>query len=103
MLRTAITANRRHARIRDELAQLLARAARGDTAAFMTFYDRSSPTAYHLVLALCGDPGRADDHVQRLYALAWARAGEQASSGLSPLAWLLSDVLSADQVSRKAG
>jgi len=74
---------------REELAQLLALSAHGDTEAFAAFYDRTCATTHHLALALCGDQDRAADLVQTLYVSAWVRARHQAGSGLSPLAWLL--------------
>jgi RNA polymerase sigma-70 factor (ECF subfamily) len=74
---------------RQHLADLLTRAAAGDTAAFMRFYDLTSPTAYRVARALTADAPAAEALVCSLYLRAWTHASEHGSSGLSPLAWLL--------------
>ena len=80
-----------------ELAADLARAAGGDTEAFMRFYDRTSGYVYCLALTRAGSRGLrgvaarsfADREVEAWYAEAWARCSEHAGSGLSALAWVL--------------
>lgn len=74
---------------RADLAALLTRSAAGDLDAFMEFYDATCHTAYRLARCTLRDPAVAEEAVLRLYLLARQRAGEQAGSGLSPLAWLL--------------
>jgi len=81
----------------DQLADQLARAADGDTDAFMRFYDATSGYAFGLALTrartrgLRGSAARAfaEREVERWYAQAWSRCADQRSSGLSPLAWVL--------------
>jgi hypothetical protein len=81
-----------------DLGRLLARAARGDTGAFMRFYDATSRCAFGLALAKARARGLRGGQAEReamvesevCYVRAWARSHEHATSGLSPLAWLLS-------------
>jgi hypothetical protein len=77
---------------REDLADLLALAARGDTGAFMRFYDLTCAAAYRAALALCGDRGCAEELTASLYARAWAEASAYPRSGLSPVAWLLAGI-----------
>ncbi|WP_246004959.1 hypothetical protein [Nocardioides marmorisolisilvae] len=80
------------------LADLLTRAAGGDTDAFMRFYDATSGQVFCLALTRARSRGlrgagvhaAADRDVEDAYVHAWARCAEHAGSGLSPLAWLLS-------------
>jgi RNA polymerase sigma-70 factor (ECF subfamily) len=80
-----------------ELADELARAATGDTEAFMRFYDATSGYVYGLALARARSRGLraaaaqafAQREVEAWYALAWTRCSEHRASGLSPLAWVL--------------
>ncbi|QYJ03719.1 hypothetical protein KUV85_15530 [Nocardioides panacisoli] len=75
----------RAARRRD--AGLLVQAASGDEAAFMAFFDSTVDAIYRLVR--CRHEQEAADRVTcDTYVAAFLRAGEQADSGLSPLAWL---------------
>lgn len=71
------------------LADLLLRAARRDTGAFMHFYDHTSGAAYRIARAVTDDPQAAEDLARDLYVRAWTHAGEHRWSGLSPVAWLL--------------
>lgn len=79
------------------LADELARAASGDTEAFMRFYDATSGYVFGLALArasargLHGDTARivAEREVESWYVRAWSRSAQHRGSGLSPLAWVL--------------
>ncbi len=78
-------------------AQLLLRAAEGDTAAFMKFYDLTNSHAFCLALARARLVGMAEERAHaaaeeetlRRFVHAFRCAGEHATSGLSALAWLL--------------
>ncbi|GAB4010929.1 sigma-70 family RNA polymerase sigma factor [Nocardioides ultimimeridianus] len=80
-----------------ELAVLLRRSAKRDTAAFARFYDLTCARvlAYELARAQAG--GRccgpiheiAEQAARDRYVAAWAAAAEHATSGRSPLAWLI--------------
>lgn len=72
------------------LGSLLAQAASADQEAFLRFYDRTAPVAFRLELLRNGDPDRAADAVSCRFLQAWRCSGQQATSDLSPLAWLLS-------------
>jgi hypothetical protein len=74
---------------RVHLSDLLLRAARRDTGAFMHFYDHTSGAAYRIATAVTEDREAAEDLVRDLYVRAWQHAGDHRWSGLSPVAWLL--------------
>ena len=74
---------------RVHLADLLLRAARGDRAAFMHFYDHTSGAAFRIATAVTEDRHAAEELAAELYARAWQHAAEHRWSGLSPVAWLL--------------
>ncbi len=76
---------------REHLSRLLSRASRGDTSAFMQFYDHTSAVVYRVAGSRCVDPVAAEAAAQNVYLRAWERASTYAGSGLSPLAWLLAD------------
>ncbi len=86
-----------------DLCDLLARASLGDVDAFMRFYDATSGYAFALGVARARVTGRdratvleaASDATVRRFTRAWEDAAEHRSSGLSPLAWLLSLPISA--------
>jgi RNA polymerase sigma-70 factor (ECF subfamily) len=78
---------------RVHLADLLLRAARRDTGAFMHFYDHTSGAAYRIATAVTGDREAAEDLVRDLYVRAWQHAGRHRWSGLSPVTWLLAPAL----------
>ncbi len=72
-----------------DLRTLLTRAGRGDLEAFMAFYDATCDLVWRL--ELCRWPTRetAEAASSARFSVAWKRAGQQATSGLSPRAWLL--------------
>lgn len=73
-----------------DLAQLLDRAAGGDIAAFLAFYDHTSPITYRYALAgRQGDRDAAASLTRVIYNEAWRTVDQHAASGLSPLAWLI--------------
>lgn len=73
---------------RERLALLLDRAGRGDQAAFAEFYDLTSGVVYGAMRRRY-DAAAAASATHALYLRAWQDAPQQATSGLSPLAWLL--------------
>lgn len=90
---TALT----HPAAQAELADHLVRAAAGDTESFMRFYDATSGYAFDLALTRARTLGLrraaarafAEREVEARYTRAWLHCVEQGSSGLSPLAWVL--------------
>ncbi|PTR31503.1 RNA polymerase ECF family sigma subunit [Rhodococcus sp. OK519] len=73
----------------DELRGLLTRTARGDAAAFATFYDRTGPRVYGLVLRVLRDPGFSEETTQEVYLQVWKSAGTFDPDRGSPLSWLM--------------
>jgi hypothetical protein len=62
----------------------------GDPGAFMLFYDSTCDLVWQLELSRSSARLVAERAAARRYRAAWLRAGEQAGSGLSACAWLLS-------------
>jgi hypothetical protein len=80
-----------------ELDELLVSAAAGDVDAFMRFYDATSRWVFALERVRAVRCGRDRRQVRAAavrasgarFVQAWTSAADQESSGLSPLAWLL--------------
>lgn len=74
--------------------QLVARAARGDTAALAAFYDRYAHVAYGLALRVLRDPRRAEAVVEDAFVALARMNGEVASStaAMSVRAWFLTRI-----------
>ncbi|MBB4134934.1 ECF RNA polymerase sigma factor SigK [Gordonia humi] len=72
------------------LADLLARSAAGDTAAFAEFYDRTSARVHGMVLRVLRDPGYSEETTQEVYLQVWRGAVSYRSAEGTPIAWLLS-------------
>lgn len=70
-------------------AELLARMAAGDQAAFAIVYDRHVDVVYGAVARFMGDPGAAEETVQDAYLAAWRRAGQYDPAAGSVRGWLL--------------
>jgi RNA polymerase sigma-70 factor (ECF subfamily) len=68
-------------------AQLLARIAAGDEAAFGKFYDRFSPGLYSFVLKMTRDEKEAEDVFQEGFAHVWRRATTYDPARSSPFTW----------------
>lgn len=80
------------------LAELLRRSAAGDVQAFLRFYDATIARVFTLEVTRARARGVRPSEVREAaaraaesrYVAAWRASGEQAGSGLSPGAWLLS-------------
>ena len=68
-------------------AQLLARIAAGDEAAFGALYDRFSPGLYSFVLKMMRDEKEAEDVLQEGFAHIWRRASTYDPARSSPFTW----------------
>src|SRR5882757_4057874 len=68
-------------------AQLLARVAAGDEAAFATLYDRFSPGLFSFVLRMIRDEKEAEDVLQEGFAHIWRRAATYDPARSSPFTW----------------
>ena len=71
-----------------DLAQLLARSALGDRAAFRALYDRTSAHLYAVLLRIQRDRDLAADLLQEVYVSAWKSAGSFDAGQSQPLTWL---------------
>ena len=74
------------------LADLLARAGRGDTQAFAQFYDATATRSYGLALRVVRDPSQAEEVVQEVYLDAWRQSGRYDAGRGSVMSWLLTIV-----------
>lgn len=70
-------------------AELLARMAAGDQAAFAIVYDRHVDVVYGAVARFMGDLGAAEETVQDAYLAAWRRASQYDPAAGSVRGWLL--------------
>jgi RNA polymerase sigma-70 factor (ECF subfamily) len=71
-----------------ELAELLARVARGDQEAFATFYDATSRVVFGIVLNVVRDRAQAEEVAQEVYVEAWKSAPRFDRRQGTPSAWL---------------
>ncbi|WP_204804353.1 sigma-70 family RNA polymerase sigma factor [Mycobacterium riyadhense] len=76
-------------RLSSDLDALLRRVARGDNAAFATFYDHTKSRVYGLVTRVLRDPGYSEETTQEIYLEVWRNASEFDSVKGSALTWLL--------------
>lgn len=75
---------------RDDLADKLALAGRGDANAFADVYDHTAPRVFGLALRVIGDPDRAEEIAQGAYVDIWREAGRFDRTQGSALAWMMS-------------
>jgi RNA polymerase sigma-70 factor (ECF subfamily) len=73
---------------RQDLADALERAARGDVAAFKTVYAATSMKLYGIIVRILGRSDVADEVLQEVYVRVWQRAGEFDPAVSSPITWL---------------
>jgi RNA polymerase sigma-70 factor (ECF subfamily) len=71
-----------------ELAELLARVAGGEQAAFARFYDLTSRTVFGIILSVLRDRAQAEEVTQEVYVEAWKLAPRFDVKQGSALAWL---------------
>ena len=74
------------------LAGLLARASRGDEAAFAEFYDATSARAYGLALRVVRNPAQAEEITQEAYLDAWRSSTRYDAARGSAAGWFLTIV-----------
>lgn len=88
----------------EDLEEMLDQSSRGDSEAFMRFYDATHTCAYRLALTRARLLGLDDARAHRAaesetvvrYAAAWRQSAARRWSALSPLAWLLTLDLAPD-------
>ncbi|MCB0997586.1 MAG: ECF RNA polymerase sigma factor SigK [Acidimicrobiales bacterium] len=71
----------------DPAAALLARAARGDEAAFAELYDELSPMVHGVILAVVRDPGYAEEVTQEVFVELWRVAARHRPDRGSVRSW----------------
>jgi RNA polymerase sigma-70 factor (ECF subfamily) len=76
------------ARPTDDLAELLARVARGDRAAFEKLYVRTAPKLFGVALRICVNRELAKEAVQECYVTIWRKASLFDPAIASPIAWM---------------
>lgn len=85
--RGTVVAMRQYAR-GNELADVMARVAAGEQAAFAHFYDATSRSVFGIVLRVLRDRAQAEEVTQEVYVEAWRAAGNFDPDLGSPSAWL---------------
>ena len=88
----------------EDLADLMARVARGDRAAFAALYRATSAKMFGTALRILRQRDRAEDILQEVYARIWERAGDFDAAKASPITWMATIVRNRalDEVRRKA-
>jgi RNA polymerase sigma-70 factor (ECF subfamily) len=72
-----------------DIAQLLARTALRDRAAFTQLYQRTSAKLFGVALRILKDRGEAEEALQEVYVKIWQRADRYSAGGYSPISWLV--------------
>lgn len=72
-----------------EVADLIARCALRDRAAFRLLYERTSAKLFGVVLRILRDRGEAEDAIQDVYVKIWQRADRFVAGERSPISWLV--------------
>lgn len=71
-----------------DLAELLARVALRDRAAFQALYAKAAPKLFGICLRILKDRAEAEDAVQEVFVKIWHNADRYAAVIASPQAWL---------------
>jgi RNA polymerase sigma-70 factor, ECF subfamily len=74
------------------LADLLARTALADQAAFAELYRRTSPHLYAVAIRILREPAAAEEVLQEAFVSIWHHAGRYAAERSQPQTWLASIV-----------
>jgi RNA polymerase sigma-70 factor (ECF subfamily) len=74
------------------LADLLARTALADQAAFAELYRRTSPHLYAVAIRILREPAAAEEVLQEAFVNIWSHAGRYAAELSQPQTWLASIV-----------
>jgi len=71
------------------IADLIARCALRDRAAFRVLYDRTSAKLFGVVLRILRDRAEAEEAIQEIYVKIWQRADRYIAGQTSPISWLV--------------
>lgn len=72
-----------------DIADLIARCALRDRAAFRTLYERTSAKLFGVVLRILRDRSEAEEAIQEIYVKVWQRADRYVAGATSPISWLV--------------
>ena len=72
-----------------EIADLIARCALRDRAAFRDLYRRTSAKLFGVTLRILRDRSEAEEALQEVYVKIWQRADRYVPGGYSPISWLV--------------
>ena len=72
-----------------DIADLIARCALRDRAAFKTLYDRTSAKLFGVTLRILKDRSEAEEALQEVFVKVWQRADRYVAGTTSPISWLV--------------
>lgn len=72
-----------------EIADLIARCALRDRAAFRMLYERTSAKLFGVTLRILKDRAEAEEAIQEVYVKIWQRADSFVAGKTSPISWLV--------------
>ena len=72
-----------------DIADLIARCALRDRAAFRVLYERTSAKLFGVTLRILKDRAEAEDAIQEVYVKIWHRADRYVQGTTSPISWLV--------------
>lgn len=72
-----------------DIAELIARTAIRDRAAFRTLYERTSAKLFGVTLRILHDRAEAEEALQDVYIKIWQRADRYRAGQYSPISWLV--------------
>jgi RNA polymerase sigma-70 factor (ECF subfamily) len=72
-----------------DIADLIARCALRDRAAFRILYERTSAKLFGVTLRILRDRSEAEEALQEVYVKIWQRADRYVAGGYSPISWLV--------------
>lgn len=72
-----------------EIAELIARTALRDRAAFRDLYSRTSAKLFGVSLRILRDRSEAEEALQEVYVKIWQRADRYVAGSFSPISWLV--------------
>ena len=72
-----------------DIADLIARCALRDRAAFKALYGRTSAKLFGVTLRILRDRSEAEEALQEVYVKIWQRADRYVPGGFSPISWLV--------------
>ncbi|MDP1732373.1 MAG: sigma-70 family RNA polymerase sigma factor [Devosia sp.] len=72
-----------------EIAELVARTALRDRAAFRDLYGRTSAKLFGVTLRILRDRSEAEEALQEVYVKIWQRADRYVAGSCSPISWLV--------------